>query len=867
MDFLKLFLGINKDDIQESINEIKKTKTWGEAKQSESYQKLNPNSRLIVNRYYFDNIVQQSPKFQSLPAEKKDKLTKQWESQGVVDLISGGLKKPVANVPFVKGMGFGGEVVEKVAQTIEPKITQKPEELRKRTIPGFLVKDFPRQVAADFIRFYKPWNVLVFSAAAKIIKPALKPVGRFIGKHIPAKIKEPLLKEFTVGKGQPLAYQAARHETKLATAKGVREAEQVGKVLTTEPFTLRKLAGKEQRIVGKIFRGEAEKVRHLPKYQEYSSIANEGRVIMDKWSQELIKSGIPRDKAVQTIEENVGKYMARMYTTKMAKQAPWNIWSKTNLRLRLNGLKKRKELSAEVLKKLGEIKEPAMPTAVRVKEISETVANAKLFNIVSQNPEWVANSNLTGTMVKMAESPTMGALSGKWVVPSIAEDINQLVVTRTPNFALDMYSKALGGWKYMKVILNPATQVRNVMSNSILLDLSGTNHARQLQLFPKVAGDYLKKGKLYQQALEDGAIGGEFVGSEVARIKMFYEAGKGGNLSKLLNIAKAPLKAAAKVYQGSEQLAKMVKYVDVLEKGGTRKIAAEQAQKWLFNYNEIPNFIKVAKQGAPFITFTYKALPRLGEALVNNPMRIYKYNALANAWNSAATKMLDMTPIEYARQTKLLPPWLMRSIGGMPANLLMPYRDEFDRTQWLNLEYILPVGMAPEIAQKGIIKGFISNPFLNIYADLKANQDFAGKKIRPTMATRTEAIKSTTEYIYRQIAPSLFAPGIFNTKTGESIFKGGYSFEKLIGAIYRKPDLLGRTKGLTPALLDILVGIKITPLDTDEAEFFRIKEKQQLIEELQKDVFKLNHPSISDAHREAEAERIFKKMQKVLEEE
>ena len=1081
--WFQLGMGHDEEGIQNSIDLIDKTRNWDAVRSSDVYKDLPVPSRPAVQRYFRDNIIQTSSKFTSLSKEKQLELLDSWDDFAWKETLAASFDKPAANYFLVKGFQLATKAVEKTAQFVESKIERDPEVLKDRSIKGYLLKDFPKQVTADFIRFYKPLNAIGFYAVGKtagfVLKPAWKGVTRLGKKILPSRWTANLEKVFTVGKGSPLKFLESKEKTKLAIAAGQREAETVAKTLTIAPKDLsitlksgkkiiikkgKKIPLEHQKIVGKFFRkefstdvaksrltesletskkiaknvevevafnptvqslkeelkqvnkvlgsaqlkaeamvgkkfitgsGQIEKITkaekvitkqlgkrkklslvsepvspvkgnvpssfieeesqqilrsvkqvnkatglkdlsftkradllkkrerltfalqnkikeitkdvHLKyeiidaetfvkpvlgrdKFQIFKQMADEGRVIMDKWSQALIDSGIPKAEVERIIKEHLGKYMRRMYTSKMQKQPGWKVFSLNNLRLRLNALKKRKDLTADVLKRLGEIKEPALPTAVTVKEISESVANAKLFQTVASNPEWTAAHNLTGSMVKMADSPALGALKGKFVIPSIADDINGIVSVKDPSIMFRTYGKMLGAWKYGKVVLNPATHARNMMSNSILLDLSGTGHAKQAILYPRAFVEYLSKGKIYQQALEDGAIGGEFVGTEVAKLKTFYESVTGGHTSKILNILKAPFKAASNVYRGEEQIAKMVKYMDVLDKGGVRKFAAEQAQKTLFDYAKIPTFIEVSKHAAPFITFTYKSIPRIAEAMIERPLKVYKYFAFFNAWNSAARKTLGMNPEQFARENKALPPWLLKSIGGMPANLMMPWRenptdalkdfkagkiteaelnaitDQRGRTNWLNLEYILPLGMAPEIAQKGIIKGFISNPFFNIVADIKANKDFAGNKIIPTAASKAETIQAITQYAYRQLAPS-FAPGtgIFGEKYSE-LFKGGYSFEKVMGAKYEKEDFKERVRGMTPVLLDTLAGLKLTPIDVDESEFFRIKKIEQTVQELTIDALKLNTSDVSEEYKEKQMERIFQKMQTLVEE-
>ncbi len=837
--------------------------SWRDISQSDKFQKLTPREQQVEKLKFFNDVVLPSPKYKQTPPEEQNKVFQDFfpgnEYQNImVREATSGLIKEFKNLPGIKQ---GDVAVEEFAKFVEPEVPAG------RTTPGLLIKDLPRQIGAEFIRGWKPSTILPFLGAAKLAKPILKPVGKAIWDKVPQKYKDILLKEMTIGKGQPLEYQQAARTAKLGKAAGAREAEQVAKTLSVNPLTGKSLTGEEQRYVGRLFRKEtieSPQILAQPKYQQLKSVSDEGRAVMDKWSNELIKSGIPSKEVNEVIKGNLGTYMARMFDKNIS-ELPLPFASKS-IRLKLNGLKHRKQLSDDVLKLMGEIKEPALPTAIRVKELSTSVVNQKLFNTVAKNPEW-SSVFPQPNMVKMPSSASVGPLKNRWVVKEIADDINAITSIQKENIALKLYSKGLSAWKYGKVVLNPATHTRNILSNTILLDLSGTNHFRQMQLFPTVVKDYVSKGKLYQMALEDGAIGGEFVGSEVGKIYEYYNAGQGGHLSKLLNTLKIPFRKASDIYQGEEQLAKLIKYQDVLLKGGTRQAAAQEAQKWLFNYTEVPNFIQTAKQVAPFITFTYKSLPRLGETLVNNPLKLYKYKALFNAWNTSAQKTLGMNPVEFAKQKKLLPDWLMQSVGGVPANLLMPYRDKYNRTQWLNLEYILPIGMAPEIMEQGL-KGIVTNPAITLVGDLIKGTDFRGRPIVSPQSEQGDAIRETLGYIYRQLAPS-FAPGLFEVsgeQKGEDIFKGGYSFDKVLSAFYKRPDYADRVRDIPPALLDTLLGLKITPLDIKESETFRIYDKKKKIDDLTKQLFKLQHPAISEKTKQREREKIFKAIQKTVSE-
>ena len=1039
--------------------------TWREVIEDENYQKLSTGEKIKTKNEFFNNVIVKSDKYKSLPQDNRIRIASDFFTPKTEEGLKASLpEKPTvgqiakyATEYFQTQSPFAvlDKPVEELARFIEP-------DSAKPGIPGAL-EFFPRQIASELLRGYKPSTAGAFGLGMKAVKPIAKPVGQFIASKIPQRIKEVLARNLTVGKGQPQAYQEMVKETLLERQAGAREAEDVAKVLTVKPTKevaqakellaqeglspktqeiLKKkaletepLTKTEQQYVGRIFRkeidiggklpriaespeltqkiaknveievafspkiqalqndlklankalkdkeilakglvgkefrtgtgfieeitgvskipktlksgkpstkrfdvglisepispklptaspipamiaGEEEKIvrgirqvsklpttnkfqnlsrqsllqqrkvlskqlqneirdvelgvrsnyhlfnrefteqiRNHPKYRQLSSIADEGRAVMDKWSKSLAQSGIPKEQTKEVIEKNIGEYMARMYSSKLKPQeGGFGLFK--NLRLRLNGLKHRKDLSAEVLSAMGEIKEPALPTAIRVKEISTSIANNKLFNKVAQSPEWVADTNISGKLIKMPDTTTMGALKGKWVIPEIAEDIN--AITKAGEQSRGVYLKLLSAWKYGKVVLNPAAQTRNILSNTILLDLSGTNHLRQAQLFPKAFNELLTKGKLYEQAVKDGAIGGEFIGTEtMQKLKDFYLKTQEGNLQKFLRIAGMPFKIPGELYQGMEQSAKLVKYMDVLGKTGNSKLAAQEAQKWLFNYNEVPKFIDWARKsplGAPFITFTYKSIPRIAEAMVNRPMAVYKYKALFDAVNETSRKYQGMTPVEYSRQKKLLPPWVLKDIGGVPTNLLLPWKDKYDRTQWLNLEYILPVGQAPEMAERGLA-GFVSSPAFNIVSDIIKNSDFKGANIIPPEATKTEAAQAILSYLYRQAAPS--------------IFPGGYSAEKIRAGIAGEPEKFSpeRTREAIPAMLDAFLGIKINPLDVKEAEMFKWFNKKKRIDALNQEFYRVfNNPIIKEEYREKKIEGIFKKKEKVLDE-
>lgn len=737
-------------------------------------------------------------------------------------------------------------IVPKIQRFIEP----TPEVLAKAKRP--LLTEFPKFMAGELISLYKPSRLVTAQAIGAGLGVAAKGIARIT----PAPIKRVLGKALVYRYAQPKPYVQAAEKAALKRMVGGEEATQVSKILSTTRVG-KPLTSSQQRYVGRLFRGEVTvtpKLLAKPKFREYQVIAKEGRTIMDKWSRELIKSGVPSKEANRVIEQNIGRYMPRMFAPRLLERGVG--FPRRPLRLKLTGLKHRKDLSESVLRKLEVIKEPALPTAIRVRELATTSANAELFNTVARNPAWVANTNTTGNMIQMPNTATMGALRGKWVIPEIGSDISGIVAARSQ--AIKIYDKALSAWKFGKVVLNPATHARNIMSNTMLLDMSGINHFQQARLLPRVVKDYINKGRLYQEARSGGLLGTEFYSVEASQFLNSYNlTPTEAHLPRIMNVLKAPFRRAGETYQFEEQLAKMIKFTDMRTKGFGVEAAVRESEKWIFNYQKIPKFIEFARRfGSPFITFTYKALPRLAETAVNNPLKLYKYYAFANAFNNASAKQIGLTEEEMAREAKYMPEWMKTKIPGMPTQLLMPTKDEFGRTQYLNLEYILPIGMAPEVAERGIMRGLITNPTLTAFTEIKSNRDFRRKKIYSETDTAGERNIKIAEYLYRQAMPS-FAPGLPR-------IKGGYSWEKAKAALEKRGDYLGRVRSPEQVMLDIFAGLKIQPVSVREGIRFESYQKKADIQEaLRKLRSTYRHKGISKEEKERVKKETLEKIKRI----
>lgn len=762
-------------------------------------------------------LVLDEPKFEEKDTEK---------------ILRNFFENPVANSWLVNTFKKGEEIVNLVADKVE--------KIKNPLVPDTSMwRYFPSYFAHDFIRFYTPTNITL----AEVGGVALGITGKAIAKYVPQGLKEKVGRLLVYRFGQPQAYKELAENRLLNIAKGFEKAQEVGTTLSEG------LNKAEQFRLGQIMRGS---ITTNPRLQ---ALAEPARKLVDDLSQELIKQGVPSEKLAEVIQNNLGTYLPRLYRTKEIEKSLTKLFvQKKPLRIDLSRLKRRQDIPELVRQQMGEIKEAAYPTAKAVGQMTQMTETAKLFNSVATNPEWMSDVATEG-FEKLAENKALGTLSGKYVLKTIANDVNDIV--RIDPLMFRQYKKALSLWKAGKTILNPATHVRNMMSNTMLLDMSGVNHIQQTVLLPRALKELISKGNYYKEAQSVGLLGKEFYGTELKGLIDSYLV-QSNNFIELAinsttNLFKKGFKTAGNIYQSEEQWFKLAKFISERERGSTIKDAASEASKWLFDYTQITPFVKKVRETvAPFATFTYKVIPRLAETVVEHPLKIYKYMALAKAFEGASEKTLGVDKKESADLRKYLPEWLK---GFGKYALLMPFQDKDGRYQYLDLTYILPIGLVSNLTEKGGIGGLVSNPILSAFTELRSNiQTITGKKIVEDTDTPMEANQKRLDYIYRQLMPSL-APAIPN------ITKGGYSWQKMQSALEGRSDYFGRERSVPLSALDVFMGLKINPVDIKQQKMFNIKEKRKQIMDLRFQAKSISrNKSLRPEERRKEIEKIKEKI-------
>ena len=384
---------------------------------------------------------------------------------------------------------------------------------------------------------------------------------------------------------------------------------------------------------------------------------------------------------------------------------------------------------------------------------------------------------------QMPDSPRYGDLRGLVVRKEIHDDIVGASGFWTGekgayDKTFDKLAKFNAFWKMMKVPFNPPTQIRNFVSNAVLLDMSGVPFERLPVLYARAFNEIRKNGKFYRIAVKHGVPASTFTAEELYRIRpdlLRVRGEKGGIVGKLSKMAEPLARLAKKpgdLYQFSETWGKTVKIIDAMEREGLSETKAVAiAQEALFDYSLVPNLVKSLRSrpiGAPFITFYYKAFPAVMKGAVKHPGKMAKYYLLPYVLGDLLVASLnDVDDDEVKKLRKALAQW-MQDQGHV---YIYPYRDESGRWTFTNFGYFLPWAMHERTARNtmevatgeygGSVNDFFSEvgvlggPMPQIISAMQTGIDpFTGREIIKDTDPPREQMYKLMMYVWRMGGPS-----------------------------------------------------------------------------------------------------------------
>ena len=472
--------------------------------------------------------------------------------------------------------------------------------------------------------------------------------------------------------------------------------------------------------------------------------------------------------------------------------------------------------------KLGQIDNPAYLLFKGTFDLAKDIENAKLFTAVSKK---FATETLQEGFKKLPKTARLGVLADKYVPQSIFDSIQQITKVKGPTEKA--LNKIVAGFKFGKVVMNPATQARNIISNTILNWWKMGMGPWRLDEYVKGSMSWFKKDKFFQRALTQAGDFHTYAREEIVNMLLGPEGLSAGR--KVGKGWRKIVTGCSSTYQAEEGIAKLTAFRHLLKRGMSDPDAWKLAEAATFNYAAVTPFIRKLREsiwGLPFITFTTKATPLAIETALKHPQRIGAIGKIKNAIENMAD--IEMTARERASE----PAWVRNGFY-----IKLPIKDKHGRSSYFDLSYNIPFGdlvsgdfMEPIVSREtGLQEGVVpalsrKSPFINLIRELTSNQDFYGNKIFRDGDTSEKQLGDVFRHITKTYLPPLIADQI----------PGGYDYKG-----ERRPGMIARTKEVAETQKRTLmqemlrnVGLKIQPIDVDIQETFMEWEKKKALETL-----------------------------------
>jgi hypothetical protein len=537
-------------------------------------------------------------------------------------------------------------------------------------------------------------------------------------------------------------------------------------------------------------------------------------------------------------EENVGEYIKNAYMEyETAKKGGLFGVSKVGIK----GFKKRK--AVEDISELGltQVDNPAYLLFKSAFDLNKDVENAKLLSVIGKN---FGRESATDGFTKLPDGKRLGSLAGKYIPDHMAKYINEIIPAES-SLASEINKKIVGNFKFFKVVMNPATHARNMISNQVLNYWKlGMN-----PLDPRVVKSNLtsiselakKSGRWIDEAKPLGFSVDTFASAEMKGLLETTDVNAWGKTVKGWDKIKRSL---GEMYQAEENQAKLSAYIfNRTAKNLSPEDAWKAAESATFNYAQVTPFVRKLREslfGFPFITFTVKSTPSVLETAAKTPGRISVIGKIKQG-------IENMAGIEETERERATEPSYVKD--GFYVKL--PIKDKLGRSAYFDMTYILPFGdiLSGNFFERGqrlktgapeslVQAAANKSPFIQTIGSLYRNEDFYGNKIFRETDSSEKQLGDVMLYLTKTYTPPLLGdqlPGGYKTD-GERQKKG------IVGGITASDENTQRT--LMQELLRN-VGAKVQPISADIQEKYEDYGRQKALLNLLKENGIVNEMNIN----------------------
>mgnify|MGYP001574539089 CR=1 FL=1 len=729
---------------------------------------------------------------------------------------------------------FVKELKDKGLSTEPTKLYEQLKAIPKES--GTTLYSFPALPVEMLSEIPKTWGRFVDKTTGKIADITPQPIKDALGKLLVDRY------------GQPEAWKTLSEEHFIKRGgiweKGMELGEKASRGLTPEEQielgkSIRGVKSANPKIqklgeeIAKEFKETGQELVNLGLMKEEQFKKYQGKYAPDMYKKYEVRGWTPPKEIVAQAEQFIAKENPALKDWQVAdivhnisegKPVTFNFGRKKftiSGRGYAKGKIKTPGMPEPIKKLLGHIEEPAYPIYKRLVQEKMDIATVKFLNDATDvgiDQGWVSEMWKPG-MNKEAipNAPRYGNLRGKYVQEEIWGEIHEMF-RQKPEIE-KAYNSMLGMWKAGKVVLNPPTSIRNIVTNFMLNDFGGLSPTR-VDIYTKAFLDYVNRGEYYQLFKKYRGLGTGYYGAEIRPfLKPFLKA-EGTALDKMMSMVGQIVDKPSKIYGAQEDIFKLAKLIHNMEKKMPLDQALIDAEKWVFNYRKVPNSINFLRQsplGAPFITFTYKAVPVVAETLIKHPFRVGKYYLMYRALEEMARRQLGWSQEDLDKYHRTLPAYKKPFLGIAPRTALLPTTFG-GKPMEMNVGFYSPFGMLSELqtqAGEGALSGAVSlmqNPLFTTAMAIGSNKDYLGRDIAPSYATFPQKTLAQLKYAGKTALPTPL----------------GYSIGREIEMAKRGQAGLG--------LMETLGGVKVQPFSLQQRQKqsqFQIKKK---IEDLKTDI-------------------------------
>lgn len=437
-----------------------------------------------------------------------------------------------------------------------------------------------------------------------------------------------------------------------------------------------------------------------------------------------------------------------------------------------------------------------------------------------------------------------GALSGMFVRAEIWRDLNEVDQMQQSG----LWRTILTQWKINKTARSPVTHTNNILSNVMFMDLADV----RLQDLTKGIKSFAKGDAEYIAARDAGAFGGDMIAQEIRKevlqpiLDEIAKTGTNGKnplldrmgvlgtvADKIWTWAKAADDRMLTAYQMEDEVFRMATYLRRRSLGDSVDVAARHAREQFLDYDIRAPWVNAARNSVlPFISYSYRAIPKVAENIMNRPWKVAKYFALAYAANMLAYMWDDGDDGEDRERASLRDEEQGYTWFGIPRMMRMPYRDKDGMPVFLDVRRWIPSGDVFDTNQGQSAIPVpaslqLGGPLLLAFEFALNKQSFTGKEITNKLTdTAGDKAAKVGDWLWKSWMPS--AAWVPNS----------WYWEKIENALKGAEDYSGRKYSLPEATLSS-VGIKLKPQNVQDGLGWKQRAFKEVERELRSEARRL----------------------------